>query len=292
MTTPIPSLDLPAGRAWDEAALGWCRHGGTIRQWLIDATRAMIDAAQIRPGDRILDVAAGAGDQTLDVARRVGPSGSVLATDLSPRILELAAENLRAAGLPQVRTLQADAEALGLAGAGFDAAVCRLGLMLCPAPAKALREIHSALAAGGRVSALVFSTPQANPCISILMGTARRHAGAAPADPCTPGALLSLGSPGLLERLLQQSGFIDIEVQALAAPFRMARCEDYIAFVRSAASPVIAMLKPLSAQLREAAWADITDQLRAFDTPQGWEGPNELLLCSALKPGSGSPSRR
>jgi ubiquinone/menaquinone biosynthesis C-methylase UbiE len=285
VSTSIPPLDLPAGRAWDEAALGWSQHGSTIRQWLLDATTAMLDAAQIQPGDRILDVAAGAGDQTLDVARRVGPGGSVLATDLSPRILELAAENLRAAGMPQVRTLQADAEALGLAGADFDAAVCRLGLMLCPAPAKALQEIHSALATGGRLSALVFSTPQANPCISILMRTATRHAGSAPKDPCTPGALLSLGSPGLLERLLQQAGFIDIQVRALAAPFRMERCEDYVAFVRSAASPVIEMLKPLSAQAREAAWADITEQLRAFDTPKGWEGPNELLLCSAQKPG-------
>ncbi|HZH07646.1 MAG TPA: methyltransferase domain-containing protein, partial [Lautropia sp.] len=139
MITPTPSFDLPAGRAWDEAALGWSRHREVIRQWLLDATRAMLDAAQIHPGDRILGVAAGAGDQTLDVARRAGPAGSVLATDLSLRILELAADNLRAAGLPQAQTRQADAEALGLASADFDAAVCRLGLMLCPAPSKVLR---------------------------------------------------------------------------------------------------------------------------------------------------------
>jgi len=71
----------------------------------------------------------------------------------------------------------------------------------------------------------------------------------------------------------------------------MPRCEDYVAFVQSAAAPVIEMLKPLSAQASEAAWADITDQLHAFDTPQGWEGPNELLLCSAVKPAAGARLR-
>lgn len=276
--------DKPPGQAWDEAAQGWNEHGALIRQWLGEATIAMLDGAHIGPGDKVLDVAAGAGDQTVDLARRVGPGGTVLATDISARILELAASNARAAGLPQVSTRQADAQALGLADANFDAAICRLGLMFCTTPLLALREMRSTLVPGGRFGALVFSGPQANPCVTILMRTACLHAGVTPGDPFAPGSLLSLGRPGLIASLLHEAGFVDIDVRPLAAPMRAARCEDYVEFVRSSASPVIEVLKSLDPQAREEAWTDITRQLQQFATPRGWQGPNELLLCSAANP--------
>ena len=274
----------PAAQAWDEAAQGWNEHGTLIRHWLRDATAAMLDSAQIGPGMKVLDVAAGAGDQTADLADRVGHSGSVLATDISARILQLAANNMRAGGLSQVRTMQADAQALGLADSNFDAAICRLGLMFCAAPVLALREIRSALAPGGRFSALVFSGPQANPCVAILMRTACLHAGVTPGDPFAPGSLLSLGRPGLMAGLLLEAGFADIDVRKFAAPMHAARCEDYVEFVRTSASPVIEVLKPLGPQARENAWSDITRQLQQFAAPSGWEGPNELLLCRAVNP--------
>ena len=170
-----------------------------------------------------------------------------------------------------------------MASARFDAAVCRLGLMFCAAPLQALQEIRGALVPGGRFSALVFSRPEHNPCVTILMRTACRHAGASPADPYSPGSLLSLGRPGLMATLMQTAGFEQIEVRALAAPMRTARCEDYVGFVRDSAAPVIEMLRPLAPEARAAAWADITDQLTQFTSPQGWEGPNELLLCSATR---------
>lgn len=89
-TTPLAHAAAPqpasaAGHQWDEAAEGWNRHGPLVAEWPRDATSAMLDAARIGPGSRVLDIATGAGDQTLDVARRVGTSGQVMATDISPR---------------------------------------------------------------------------------------------------------------------------------------------------------------------------------------------------------------
>jgi ubiquinone/menaquinone biosynthesis C-methylase UbiE len=272
-----------AHHPWDEAAEGWSRHSGLVRQWLSEATVAMLDAARIEPGQRVLDVAAGAGDQTIDIARRVGPTGSVLATDVSTRILELARANLLAAGLGQVSTRQADAQALGLANTGFDAVVCRLGLMFCTEPLAALNGIRSALAPGGRFAALVFAGPETNPCIALTMRTACRHAGVGPAAPDAPGSLLSLGRPGLLESLLHEAGFKGVQVHPVSAPFRTARCADYVDFVRTSGSPLIEVLKSLTPQARADAWADITSQLERFSTDGAWEGPNELLLCSAVK---------
>jgi ubiquinone/menaquinone biosynthesis C-methylase UbiE len=270
--------------AWDDAALGWSQHSALIRQWLYAATKAMLDAARIGPGQRVLDVAAGAGDQTLDIARRVGASGYVLATDASAAILTLAAENLQAAGFSWVKTQQADAQQLGQQGAAFDAVVCRLGLMFCPKPALALDGIFEALAVGGRFSGIVFSRPEANPCITTLMRSALRHAGGAAQDPYAAGSLLSLGQPGLLMQLLQDAGFAEIEVHALHAPFHTSCCQEYVEFVKSAGSPIIELLKPLPEPARAAAWADMACQLEAFSTPSGWSGPNELLLWSATRP--------
>ena len=182
----------PTSDAWDRAAQGWNQHAALIRVWLREVTAAMLDAACLAPGSRVLDIAAGAGGQTLDIAHRVGPQGRVLATDLSARILALAKDNARAAGLTQVDTRVADAQALGLAGADFDAAVCRLGLMFCQAPHSALAEVCAALRPGGRFSALVFSQPQFNPCLAVMMSTALRHAGLPAKSPFEPGSLMSL----------------------------------------------------------------------------------------------------
>jgi len=269
---------------WDQAARGWHSHTALIRDWLQDVTPAMLNSAGITRGSRVLDVAAGAGGQTLDIAHRTGTQGHVLATDISPRILALAQENAQAAGFKQVKTQLADAQELNLAGSGFDAAVCRLGLMFCKSPRDALSSIRRALKPGGRFSAVVFSQPQKNPCVTIMMSTALKAAGLPPKPPFEPGTLLSLGKPGLLMQLLGDAGFVDIDVQPVPAPFRVPSSQHYIDFVRSSGSPVMAILASLPPQARDDAWRDMAEQLNVFMTPTGWVGPNELLLCGATAP--------
>ncbi len=156
----------------------------------------MLDGAGLAPGFRVLDVAAGAGDQTLDIAGRVGSDGSVLATDLSPEILALAARNARAARMKNIETLVADGRNLAVPEASFDAVVCRLGLMFFPDPFRGLQEMRRALKPGGRLSTMVFSATDGNPCVTLLMATAMKHAGLPPRDPYQPGGPLSLGKPG------------------------------------------------------------------------------------------------
>ncbi len=275
---------------WDAAAAGWNHHADLIHAWLHDATQAMLDDAHIGLGARVLDIAAGAGDQTLDIARRIGNTGWVLATDISPGILALAQKNAQAASLKQVSTQVADVQSLGLAGADFDAAVCRLGLMFCSSPLAALSEIRAALKPRGRFTALVFGPPQGNPCVAITLAVARKHAGLAhvsaikPSCVSEPGTLMSLGKPGLLEQLLQTAGFADVVVRSLSAPFHAFSAAHYVDFLRSSASPIIEILAPLSAAARQAAWSDMTEQLAVFGTASGWTGPNELLRCVATAP--------
>lgn len=277
----------PPGSAehpWDKAAAGWNDHTQIIRQWLHSATHLMLDAAQVSAGVQVLDIAAGAGDQTLDIARLVGESGYVLATDISARILELAQQNAHAAGFSQVATHVADAQSLGLDGADFDAAVSRLGLMFCNQPLVALSSALAALKPGGRLSVLVFSGPQSNPCLAIMMRTALKHAGFTPESPFAPGTLMSLGQPGLLAQLMRDAGFIDIKVEPVITPFHLPTSRHYIDFVRNAGSPIMQILAQLTEAQQREAWHDMEAQLNAFSTANEWVGPHELLLCVATAP--------
>lgn len=268
---------------WDRSAAGWDASTPEIRSWLAVATEAMLDMAGVGAGSRVLDVAAGAGDQTLDIARRIGPRGFVLATDLSPAILALAKANVARAGHTNVETRVADGESLPVEAEGFDAAVCRLGLMFFPDPLRGLREMHQALRPGGGICTMVFSRPEKNPCVAILMSTALRHAGLPPRDPYQPGGLLSLGKPGLVDELFRCAGFRDVATTAMPAPFHLPSAKHYVDFVRTSASPIQQILAGLSPQQAQDAWDEMEERLGAFATAGGWDGPNELLLTAARR---------
>jgi SAM-dependent methyltransferase len=284
-TTPLDAetFKLAARRQWDACAKGWNDKSTVIRNWLREPTDAMLAMADIKAGARVLDVAAGAGDQTLDIARRVGPTGYVLATDISPAILAFAKENARQAGYANVETQAEDGETLDVAEGSFDAAICRLGLMLFPDPGKGVTRMFRALKPGGRACAMVFSGPERNPCIGVLVSTAFKHASLPPPDPYRPGGLSSLGRPGLMDELFRRAGFSHVATTKVIAPFRLPSAQDYLDFVRTSASPILQILGRLDDQKREAAWAEIADRLSAFNTCDGWEGPNELLLTAGQR---------
>ncbi len=268
---------------WDQMAQGWSDSGAVIRPWLDKATQAMLGMAGVGAGSHVLDVAAGAGDQTLDIAERVGPQGHVLATDLSPKILRFAAQQAAAAGYRNVEVRVSDGQQLQIEDSSFDAVVCRLGLMFFGDPLQGLREMARVLKPGGGVCTMVFGAPQANPCVTTLMSTALRHAGMPPRDPFQPGGLLSLGKPGLIDELFKEAGFREIATTRIAAPFRLPTVKDYMKFARTSAGPIVQILKSLDAAKAEAAWSDMEQVLSRYDTPTGWEGPNELLLTAARR---------
>jgi SAM-dependent methyltransferase len=286
-SSPDPQAFKAAMRQqWDRAADGWDRHGADIGAWLQAPTEAMLGLAGVAAGSRVLDVAAGAGEQTLTIARRVGERGFVLATDLSPALVQRARDHVGRAGHANVRLQVADAEQLPVADASFDTAVCRLGLMLLPDPLQGLKEMHRAVRPGGAVCTVVFSEASRNPCIATLMATACRHAGLPAPDPARPGGLCSLGQPERIDGLFLAAGFRDVATIRMEAPFRLPSVDHYLAFVRAAAGPVRDVLGRLEVSAVEAAWDDMAQRLAAFTTPLGWEGPNELLLTVGRRPRS------
>jgi ubiquinone/menaquinone biosynthesis C-methylase UbiE len=268
---------------WETAAEAWDRWGAFIGHWLKPATDRMLDFAQIGPGSHVVDVAAGAGEQTLAAARRVGPGGRVLATDISPGILRYARQAAAAAGLSNVETLELDGEQHdALDAASFDAAISRVGLIYFPDQQGALQGLHRCLKPGGRISVVVYSTPQKNEFFSIPVGIIRRRAQLPAPFPGQPGPF-SLGADGVLARVLESAGFRDARVESVDCPVILPSAAECVRFERESFGALHQMMSGLSEEDRARTWEEIEIELRRFEHSEGFNGPCQMLVGGATR---------
>jgi SAM-dependent methyltransferase len=286
--TTTPAFDPDAYKTttraqWEQVAEAWHRWGPTLEAWLGPATELMLDLAAVAEGSRVLDVAAGAGGQTLAAARRVGPAGHVLATDISPALLAYAATEAERAGLGNVTVRESDGEALDVEAGGYDAVISRVGLIYFPDRAAALAGMLRALRPGGRIATITYSTPEANGFFSVPVTVIRTRAHLPPPLPGQPGPF-SLGAPGVLETALDDAGFTDVEVRRVPAPLRLASAAECVRFERESFGALHQMLAGLDVPAREAAWAEIAERLAQFEGPDGFIAPCELLVAAGRRP--------
>jgi ubiquinone/menaquinone biosynthesis C-methylase UbiE len=267
---------------WQTAAEPWYRWGPTLEKWLGQATETMLDMAAIGPGDRVLDVAAGAGGQTLEAARRVGPSGYVLATDISSNILEFASEAARQEGLSNIETRVVDGENLELEEGSFDAVISRVGLIYFPDQQKALTGMHRVLRAGGKIAAIVYSTAENNKFFSIPVSIIRRRAQLPPPLPGQPGPF-SLGGPGVLEEVYRRAGFQEVRTQLVPSPLHLPSAAECVRFERESFGALHQMMSGLSEPEQEEVWEEIEGELRQFEGPNGFRGPCEMIVGAGVK---------
>ncbi len=267
---------------WQSAAEAWHRWGPTLSVWLGEATRLMLDLAGVREDSQVLDVAAGAGEQSIVAAHRVGPYGRVVAIDISSNILEFARQAARAENLTNVETRVLDAENLDLPEDSFDAAICRLGLMYFPDREKTLSAMRRVLKPVASAGAIVFSTPDKNPFLSAPISVIRRRANLPPPEPGLPGPF-SLGAPGVLEDAFEKADFRMIKVKPVSAPLRMASAAECVQFEKESFGALHQMMAGLDEAERESVWKEIEQELEKFNTPEGFVSPCELLVGVGTK---------
>lgn len=288
MTNATPTFDPEkykdtTTQQWQAAAEAWHRWGPTLAAWLGASTETMLDMAGVRAGSRVLDVAAGAGEQSIVTARRVGPDGHVLATDISSNILDFAATEAANAGLKNVGIRVMDGENLDeLDADSFDAVISRVGLIYFPDQQKALTGMRRVLKPGGRIGAIVYSTPDKNEFFSIPITIIRRRAELPPPLPGQPGPF-SLGAPGVLEEVFKTAGFRDVETRVVQAPVRMSSAAECVRFERESFGALHQMMAGLSEAEREETWQEIEEELRQFETGDGFEGPCEMVVGAGVK---------
>jgi ubiquinone/menaquinone biosynthesis C-methylase UbiE len=268
---------------WESASAAWDRWGPFIGRWLGPATERMLELARIAPGHRVLDVAAGAGEQTLAAARRVGSAGRVLATDISPEILRYAQRAAAGAGFLNVETMELDGECHdALPAESFDAAISRVGLIYFPDQQRALRGLRRCLKPGGRISVVVYSTAERNRFFSIPVGIIRRRAGLPPPLPGQPGPF-SLGADGVLAKALGDAGFRSATSLAIDCPVLMPSAAECVRFERESFGALHQMMSRLTEAERADTWEEIERELRQFENEGEFRGPCQMLVGAASK---------
>ncbi len=276
-----PTTKATLRAVWEAAAPGWARWEYALSAGLQQATEQLIDAAGVAEGARVLDVASGAGAQTLRAAARVGERGSVVASDISATMLQHLHANAEAAGLAdRIETAEGAAEDIASERGPFDAAICRLGLMLFPAPTESARAVHDALRPDGRFAVMVVAPPAQNPLFARSMQIVLAHAGKQPPAPGRPG-LFALAAPGALEGVLQAAGFADVEVVPVQARFELPSADQALAMMQQAFGAYRAVLADLDPAAQDAAWAEVHTFLRSL------EGESGLVTAFSVLIGSG-----
>lgn len=267
---------------WQATAEAWYRWSNTLHEWLGKATDKMLEMADIRSGQRILDVAAGAGEQSITAAKRVGPSGCVLATDISANILEYAKKMAQQAGWQNIETKVMDGENLTLEDETFDAVISRVGLIYFPDQQKALREMLRVLKPGGKVAAVVYSTPEKNRFFSLPVSLIRQRAKLPPPLPGQPGPF-SLGAEGVIEKAFSAAGFKNVKSTLVDSPLVLPSAKECVRFEKESFGALHQMMSGLSDAEKGSVWEEMERELQQFETEEGFAGPCEMVVAVGEK---------
>jgi SAM-dependent methyltransferase len=212
-------------RNWEEAASGWTRRQDLLRELGAPVSQWMLDAVSPRPGERVLELAAGLGETGMLAAELVAPMGGVIISDQAEAMLEGARARAVALGLSNVEFQVLNAEWIDLPVASVDAVICRWGYMLMADPATALSETRRVLRPGGRTALAVWSAIEHNPWALLPARELLDRGLSSPPQPGTPGPF-ALGSSQVLAELLEGAGFSDVRVEELELVRRHASFEE------------------------------------------------------------------
>src|SRR3954451_23319545 len=216
-------------RHWDSAAVGWKDWSEFNDSADRHISERLVELAGVQPGSRVLDVAAGYGEPSLTAARKAGPEGRGVATDISAEMLAFGRERAAAAGLGNVEFTQSDASSLDVPHASFDAAVSRWGIIFEPDAEAAAGRIRGFLKPGARMAISSWGEPDEVPFLSIPMRTTMQRLGV-PAPPAgTPGPL-SRPTPAALGALLEGGGFSDVAVEQDQVTYAFDSPADFTAY--------------------------------------------------------------
>jgi ubiquinone/menaquinone biosynthesis C-methylase UbiE len=286
---------------WDSIAEGWKEWWQTIEVAAQKVSDRLVELAEIKLGQKVLDIATGIGEPAVTAARKlVGLSdstnkindnenniGHVLAIDISPDMLTIAKQRAAALGLQDIIEFrEADAGMPELPDSSFDVVLSRWGLMFIPNLNNTLSHIYQVLVPGGRLACAVWAEASKVPFISFPLNIVMRELNVPPSPPGTPGPF-ALADISILQNALSNAGFTDIKSERLNVTFEFATVEDYINYTKAVASTIKTMLSKESVNRQEEVWNIVTEQVRNNYVTVGNSAPvridNECIFVTAKK---------
>jgi SAM-dependent methyltransferase len=239
----------------------------------------MVELAGVRPGSRVLDVAAGYGNPSLTAAAVAGGEGKVVATDISPEMLAYGRERAAAAGLENLEFVESDAASLDFPPGSFDAALSRFGIIFEPEAEAAAARVRSFLVPGSKMVISSWGPPERVPFIAIPMGTALRALGVDPPPPGTPGPL-SRPTPEALGGLLEGGGFSDVDVEETEVTFEWESPQEFVDMVKDTVPPLVALIARHEPDDPERVWDAIHGAIKDTASGDGTVTFSNLVLLA------------
>jgi SAM-dependent methyltransferase len=243
-----------------------------VREWMLRQLRP-------RPGDTVLELAAGVGDTGFEAAAIVGEQGRLISTDFSPSMVEAARRRGAEVGLRNVEFLVMDAERLELDDDSVDGVLCRFGYMLMADPATALAETRRVLRPGGRVALAVWGPAERNPFFGIIAISLIRRGHIPPPEPPPAPGIFSMASAERTAALLEGAGFDEVRTEEVGGRFVLPSVDEYLSVIADTAGPIALALRGLSDAERADVKAEVEDSFARFAAGDGYELPC-VALCA------------
>jgi ubiquinone/menaquinone biosynthesis C-methylase UbiE len=243
---------------WEQMAAGW----EDDRRAVWEASRVvgvwLVDALDPKPGETVLELAAGVGDTGFAAADRLGPSGRLISTDFSAPMVEAAQRRADELGVSNAEFRRMDAERMELDDGSVDGVLCRWGYMLMADPVAALRETRRVLRPGGRLSFSVWADPDANPWASVPARALIEHTGAKPPDPLAPG-IFAMASEERTRELLDAAGLRPVRMEHVEMEWGFDSPDDHWRYVMDLAGALAMVIRSMP-EREQAAVRRLTEE--------------------------------
>lgn len=265
-------------REWGVSATAWKDNWPTWERAAQPVNDRLVELAEVCPGQRVLDVATGLGEPAFTAARIVGPTGSVLGTDIAPEMIAIARDNAAQLGMENIEFHEMDAEHPDLPEGTFHAALCRLGLMFFPNLRDALTRLRLLLIPGGRFAAAVWGPRDRSPFSTVTQGTIQEALNTPAPPPGTPGTF-SLSDPNLLLQVFTESGYIEVQTDSVDIVFEYNSVKEFVHERYTTSASIRATLAAVPEEQQAAIWRRVEERTAEYTDPDGIIRLPAQILC-------------
>lgn len=267
---------------WAAVADAWTEHAGYADARGGEVTARMLAFTRPAPGERVLELAGGAGGVGLAASPLVGPAGEVVLTDAVPALVATAAARAAERGLTNVRAEVVDLDDVALPDAAFDVVVCREGFMFARSPERTARELRRILRPGGRFALAVWGPRADNPWLGVVFDAVGAQLGQ-PMPPPGVNGPFALGDADRLGGLLRAAGLDEVGVAGLPMPLVDPTFDAWWSRTSALAGPLAARLAGMGERDRAELRARLADAVRPYETADGLAFPGLCLLATGRR---------
>lgn len=236
----------------------------------------LMEMADLKPGESVLDVACGTGLVSFRALTKLGERGRVMGTDISEKMVEISSSLAIKKQENRVLFERMDAEELSIENCSFDVALCALGLMYFPDPGKALEEIFRVLKPGGRAVAAVWGQ-RAQCGWSAIFEIVDQHV----ASEVCP-MFFYLGNPDMLELHFKAAGFTTISVKHISTILSYNDANEALGAAFEG-GPVALAYHKFSEEVKQEVRAAYLSSIVQYKKGEGYEVPGEFVVAKGIR---------